>query len=349
MAESASSVRELARALGISHTTVSQALRDSPRVLPATKEKVLAAAKAAGYRYNPLAGALMSEMRRSRGGAFRGVIAVLDVDGPEQRPPNAVRYHRCLLDGAMERATELGFKAEVFTVGRKGVSLERLDKILQSRGIRGIFLLPIAGQPDLTRLDWTRYAGVYADYLIERPALHAVCSDHYRSMVLTLQRLKALGYRRPGLVLHEDHDKRLLYRWEASYRAYVGHDGTEKPIPVLIMPSYDEALFRKWFKKEKPDVVLAHRSDFVGWMENAGVSVPSQAGFCSLNVVMSEVPCAGIDQRPKMLASRGIELLTAQLYHNEYGVPVAPSTTTIPAIWHDGPTLRVHESVAVTA
>jgi LacI family transcriptional regulator len=37
---------------------------------------------------------------------------------------------------------------------------------------------------------------------------------------------------------------------------------------------------------------------------------------------------------------RGVELLIAQIHRNEYGVPEIPSTTTIPAAWVDGPTLR---------
>ena len=39
------SLRELARSLGLSHTTVSEALRDSPRVKAATRERVLKAAR----------------------------------------------------------------------------------------------------------------------------------------------------------------------------------------------------------------------------------------------------------------------------------------------------------------
>src|SRR5690606_7693463 len=147
-------LRVLARSLGLSHTTVSEALRGSPRVLPATRARVLAAAEAAGYRHNPLAGALMSELRRSRAGTFRGLVGLLDLDGPEHRPPAAIRYNRELVRGATERAEELGFKVEPFVVGRRGVSLARLDTILHSRGIRGVFLLPCSVSPDISGLGW---------------------------------------------------------------------------------------------------------------------------------------------------------------------------------------------------
>jgi DNA-binding LacI/PurR family transcriptional regulator len=337
---SAPSLRELARTLGLSHTTVSEALRNSPRVSAATRQRVLKVARLAGYRANPLAGALMSEMRRSRSGTFRGVLAVLDLDGPDRRPVNAARYHLELARGASRRAAELGFKTESFVLDHSEISISRLDAILQSRGIHGIFLLPVSESPDLSQLDWSRYAGIYADYIIERPGLHSICSDHYRSMMMVLQRLQALGYRRPGLVLNGHHDQRLLYRWEAAFQTYQNHHDAFTRLPPLIVPEIAREEFAGWFHATKPDVVLCHRAEVIAWMEECGAGVPRTHGFCCLNEMMNVIPCAGIDLQPRLLGTRGIELLIAQLHRNEYGVPDTPMTTTLPALWVDGPTLR---------
>jgi len=334
------SLRELARSLGLSHTTVSEALRASPRVKASTRERVLTAAREIGYRHNPLAGALMSEMRRSRSGTFRGVIAVIDLDGPNIRPAHAVRYHRELTRGAGERAAELGFKIEPITVGHNDISITRLDSILQSRGIHGVLLQPASESPDLTQLDWTRYAGIYSDYIIEHPALHSVCSDHYRSMIMTLQRLHSLGYKRPGLVLARHLDARLLYRWEAAFQVYQNHHNVFTRLPPLLVPEITRAEFTAWFLSAKPDVVLCHKAESIGWMEACGARVPQTHGFCCLNVIVNSIPCAGLDLQPWLLGVRGVELLIAQIHRNEYGVPDIPSTTTIPAAWVDGPTLR---------
>jgi LacI family transcriptional regulator len=334
------SLRELARKLGLSHTTVSEALRDSPRVRPETRQRVLSAAEDAGYRRNPLAGALMSEMRRSRTGTFRGVLAVLDLDGPERRPGYAVRFHEELARGARERAHDLGFKAEPLVIGQRGISEHRLDTILQSRGIRGILILPVSENPDISRLEWARYAGIYADYIIEKPALDSVCSDHFRSMVTALQRLHALGYRRPGLVLQYHHDERVLHRWEASFRAYQEHHNVFEPIPPEIVPEITREAFIRWFKSTRPDVVVCHRAEAIAWMAECGATVPETHGFCCLNVTNNVIPCAGLDLQPSVIGARGIELLIGQLFRNEYGVPAKPSTTTIPGMWVEGATLR---------
>ncbi|WP_414664705.1 LacI family DNA-binding transcriptional regulator [Horticoccus sp. 23ND18S-11] len=339
MSASAPTLRSLAKVLGLSRTTVSDALRGSPRVDPNTALRVKKAAREAGYRRNPLAGALMSELRRSRGTAFRGVLAAVDFNEPD-RPDAAARYHRELVIGAETRATELGFKVEKFSVGHAGVSVQRLDSILQSRGIHGVILLPAWDEPDLSNLDWTQFAGVYTDYIIERPALHSVCSDHYRSMLAALQRLVALGYRRPGLFLQRHHDERLQYRWGAAFRAFQENQAGIQVVPPLVVDTFTKEDFVKWFRKNKPDVVLGHHSIAIDWMESCGAELPATHGFVCLNVLMKTRPCAGLDLQPRTLGARSTELLIAQLQRNETGIPEWPSTTTIPAHWVDGPTLR---------
>jgi DNA-binding LacI/PurR family transcriptional regulator len=339
------SLRQLAKQLGLSHTTVSEALRGSPRVKPVTRAKVLKVAKALGYKRNPLAGALMSEMRRSRAGTFRGVLAVLDLDGAVGRPPGAARYHSELTKGATKRAEELGFKTDNFATGKGGLSLERLDTILQSRGISGIFLLPVRETPDLTRLDWTHFSGIYSDYVIERPGLHSICPDHYRAMLTALERLRAMGYKRPGLVLSEAHDHRLLHRWEAAYHAYQTHHDGMTRLPPLVMNEPSEADFVRWFRSVKCDVVMAHSPEVLEWMKAAGARVPETHGFCCLNVMNSTEPCAGLDLQPRMLGSRGMELLIGQVLRNECGAPDMPMATTVLATWKDGPSLAMRKAL----
>ncbi len=339
MPASSPTLRSLAKVLGLSRTTVSDALRGSPRVDPNTAQRVKKAAREAGYRRNPLAGALMSELRRSRGTAFRGVLAAIDFNEPD-RPEAATRFHRELVLGAAGRAVELGFKVEKFLVGHAGVSVQRLDSILQSRGIHGVLLLPAWGEPDLSNLDWTRFSGVYTDYMIERPALHSVCSDHYRSMLAALQRLLALGYRRPGLFLQQHHDERLQYRWGAAFRAFQENQPGLHVIPPLIVQELTRGPFLQWFRRYKPDVVLGHDTTAIDWMESSGAEVPATHGFVCLNVLRQTRPCAGLDLLPRNLGARAAELLIAQLQRNETGIPEWPTTTTVAAHWVDGPTLR---------
>jgi len=339
MPSSAPTVRSLARELGLSRTTVSDALRGAPRVDSRTVQRVQEAARAAGYQRNPLAAALMSELRRSRGATFRGVIAAINLDEPD-RPTTAARFHHELVVGAASRGDELGFKVENFVMGRDGgLSVPRLDSVLQSRGIHGVLLLPAWYEPDLSQLDWKRYAGVYTDYIIERPALHSVCSDHHRAMMAALARLAARGYSRPGLVLHRHNDERLQYRWSGAFRAFQESHPAIEPVPPLMSAALEQGEFVRWFRRERPDVVLSHNTEVIDWMEGCGAHIPATHGFVSLNLVMKTRPCAGLDLQPHVLGARAVESLVAQLQRNERGVPEWPTTTMIPARWVDGPSL----------
>jgi LacI family transcriptional regulator len=77
-------------------------------------------------------------------------------------------------------------------------------------------------------------------------------------------------------------------------------------------------------------------------MESCGARVPETHGFACINL-LHDAPsraCAGLDQQPAELGARSAELLIAQLQRNERGIPEWPTTTTIPARWVEGPTLR---------
>ncbi len=340
MKSPAPTVRSIARTLGLSHTTVSDALRGKGRVDPATVARVEKAAREAGYRRNPLAAAVMSELRRSRGATFRGVLAAVDLLEPQRRDPHGA-FHGELMQGGRARAATLGFKLEEFVVGVGGMTVSRLDSILQSRGIHGVLLLPSWYAPDWSGLDWSRYAAVYTDYVIERPPLHCVCCNHYRSMVAVLARLFERGYRRPGLYIERGRDDRTHRRFSAAFRSFQESEPGLEVVPMLLTETEPRKKeFVTWYRRYQPDVVIGHFTEAIEWMEECGAVVPETGAFVSLNLLYKTRPCAGLDQQPRELGARAAELLIAQLQRNERGVPEWPTTTTIPARWVEGPTVR---------
>lgn len=331
-------LRTLAKQLGLSRTTVSDALRGSPRVKEQTIQRVIAAATAAGYQRNPLTGTVMSLLRRSGGQEFRGVIGVIDFV-PEGRSLHAQRYSDAVVAGINARAEELGFKAERFEVGPNGMHLKRLDTILHTRGIQALIILPAVGFPDLSALSWNRYTAVYADYFIDRPGLHCVCSDHYRSMVALLHEVHRRGYRRPGLFMEIPLDERLQFRWEGAFVALQKYLPDITEVPPLRAATITQDAFTAWFKTYNPDVVFGHESEALSWMRKAGASVPETHAYVCLNSLRAPRNSACLDLQTGRLGARAAELVTAQLLHNELGVPSQPSLTTIPALMLEGDSL----------
>ncbi|HEY8993494.1 MAG TPA: LacI family DNA-binding transcriptional regulator [Lacunisphaera sp.] len=338
---SAPTLRTLAKSLGLSRTTISDALRGSPRVKAETVRRVREAAKEAGYEHNPLTGAVMSQLRRSRGQQFRGVLAALEIV-ETKRSAHAMTYNEAVLKGIATRASELGFKMERFELGPEGMRLNRLDTILHTRNIQGLVVLPASGLPDLSGLNWERYTAVYADLFINHPPLHCVCLDHYRSMVMLLRELHERGYRRPGLFMEISLDERLQYRWEGAFLALQKYLPGSTEIPALRSHNLSREDFVPWFRKHKPDVVIGHFPEAIEWMRSCGARLPKTHGFVCLNSLRMTAaePCAALDFQPGQIGARAAELVIGQLLHNELGIPVQPSLTTIPARFLEGPTIR---------
>lgn len=331
-------IRSLANELRLSISTVSDALRGTGRVAPDTAERVRDAARRAGYEVNPLTAAVMSDLRRSRSDTFRGVLAVVEINEPDRGSHGP--FPRQIVAGARARAAALGFETAEFFLGAGGLPAHRLDAVLQSRGIRGILLLPAWHVPRVAGFDWSRYAAVYTDSFIETPALHVVCADHYRSMTQLLHLLHARGYRRPALMLERGRDERIQFRQSAAFRAFLQTHRDTRSVPIAVVDQYRLQDFTPWFRRWKPDVILSHHEETLGWLQKLGMRVPDAVGFVHLNTLAQKRPCAGLDLLPQQLGGRAVELLVGQLLQNQTGEPVWPTSTMLEARWVEGPTVR---------
>ncbi len=333
-------IRSLARRLRLSVATVSEALRDSPRVNAATRTRVQAHAARAGYRVNPLLGAALSAVRRARHQHYRGTLALIDDDDANRA--QYVLFHREIAAGAEARAQQLGFQTELFVFGQSEPALpvKRLPGVLNARGIAGAVLLPFNTPHDLSGFDFSRLAAVQMDHGLISPRLHTILPDHYVSMINALERLTQRGYRRIGLCMAGRKDARIKSKWSAAFQAFFRNSARDPGIPALIEPQVTREAFLAWFRQHRPDVVIGHVQAMVGWLEEIGVRVPTDAGFFNLNITERTGPCAGLDLEPRRLGAVAVEMVVAMLHRHERGVPPFTQTITLEATWVEGPTLR---------
>jgi LacI family transcriptional regulator len=333
-------IRSLARTLGLSVATVSEALRDSPRVKAPTRARVKRAAERAGYRPNPLLGATLSALRRSRHQGFSGVLALVDVTPDEHT--QLMLFHREVQRGAETRAQELGFRTELFWVGPQApaLSVTRLNGVLRARGIHGVIFLPFDRAQDFSGFNLDQLAAVGMDHRLLNPNLHTIQPDHYLSMRRALQQLTDRGYRRIGLCLEARKDERVDYKWSSGFLSFFRLTGRELLVPPLIAPKLDPKVFGAWFRKHRPDLVIGHEQAVVDWLAAQKVRVPEDAGFFRINVTERSQPCAGLDLLPRRLGAAAVETVVGMLHRREQGVPPFPNSISIDALFTDGPTLR---------
>ncbi|MBL9192764.1 MAG: LacI family DNA-binding transcriptional regulator [Opitutaceae bacterium] len=331
-------LRTLAAELGLSAATVSEALRDSPRVKEQTRMRVHQAAAAVGYRHNPLVGRVMADLRRGQLQGCRGVIGALNCR--EQANPLRTRFQDAVLHGANKRAEELGFRLEVFWVGEKQLSFRRLNMVLLTRGIQGVFVMPFEEPQDWSEVDWTGLSAVRLDYSLSRPGLHTISPDHHAALIHAVERLRERGYRRVGLFVRRAAEKRILFKWTGALMSY--HQGVVpgERIPPLIVETLQREDFLAWFEAYRPDVVIGHHPIVIDWLAQRGLQVPKDVGFFNLNTTQEPHPSAGLDLLPRQLGAAAVESVVAQIQRSERGPPLHPKTISIEGAWVDGPTVR---------
>jgi LacI family transcriptional regulator len=334
------SIREIASRANVSHTTVSLALRNDPRILSATRLKITKLAAELGYKRDAVLGDLMSHLRTIKVASIQASLGFVTGwptrDGWREAP-----NHRRFYAGAVEQANALGYSIDVFWLGAPGMTPARMTGILRARGIRGLILqsLPVANSR--LHLNWRHFACVTKGLTVKYPPVHRVISSHYDDMQLVISKLKSKGYQRLGLVLGRSHDLRVGRAWRASYCLHQSEIPASRHIPALLVAEGGSAAqFSRWLTAHRPDVVLFADQPVQQWIKDLGIEVPEQIGLVHLDCSPDSNPLSGIDSNPEVLGQAAIELLVGQLHAREYGIPRLEKVVEVLGRWVEGKTLR---------
>lgn len=329
------SIRSISEATKFSVATVSEALRNTGRVKKETRDIILEAADRMGYQRNALVGDVMSRIRRSQANDYNGTIGVLETESFHKDRINS-RWHKELFEGAQKRSEDLGYKLEFFQFRLEERSLKRMEQILHARGISAVLLPPYTNSRDLEGIDWDLFSAVQLDYGLQKMRMHTIMPDHHTSLLKALQKLEKMGYRRPGLMVERFQDERIFMKWLAAYKAFEMQSKECEPVPVFEPWDLTKEDFFDWFRRARPDVIIGHRSDVIGWLNEKGMQVPQDVGFFSLNLHHTPDQTAGLNLLPDQLGKVAIEVLVSCLHRQEKGVPRIPYTTSLQALWVDG-------------
>lgn len=336
------SIRELAAKLGVSRTTVSLALRRHPDVAPATRDRIIAAAKEAGYHSNALVKALMTQVRnRKRLKPTGEVLAYLTSHTTEndwRRHPSHVQQ----FEGARERAEELGFQLQPFWLGDMGAHSRHLARVLEARGVRGSLLPPIGVAHHTLELNWAEHAVVCIGYSFQQIALNRAVHDTISLVGACHSHLRKLGHDRIGLVLHKTDNSRVRHLWVTGYLGQWQH-GVEQIPPLLLERYEDSDSFREWVGRVRPHAIIGIWQDQpLSWLPDMGLRVPDDISYATLDLGDRVGKIAGMMQDHHGVGAAAMDLLAGQLFRNEIGIPATPKIIMVEGTWMDGPTATRH-------
>jgi LacI family transcriptional regulator len=340
--ERRTTIRDVARSLGVSHTTVAMALRNDPRILPATRRKVAQAAAKLGYRRDPVLSELMLQLRRAKVRPVETPLALLSAwPGSDSWRRWAGGHLLAFYEGARVRGAELGYGLEEFCLRERGMTPARMTSILQARGIRGVLVLPLPEPAGRVDLGWRHFAAVTKGLSVVHPVMHRVISSHYDDLRLALARLIRRGYRRIGLVLNEPASRRVAHAWMAGYYLHQHMALPEHWVPALLISGgAGESQFAEWHARHRPEAILFAHQPIFDWVARLGLKVPRDVGIVDLSWSREHPERTGIDIDPAAQGSAAIELLTGQLEAHEYGVPHRAKIVEVMGRWVAGKTIR---------
>ena len=337
-------IKDIAKACGVSPTTVSLALRNHPRISEKTKNRVKTAAEKLGYRRNPLVAALMSNLGRSHYSDSPVPLAAV-YNNPKEKV-EASAYHQRLWEGILSRASKVGFSIERYYLSdAKIASGQRLSEILYARGVSGVLIPPLAQGGGHLSLDWDRFSAVAIGYSMLRPELHRVCPDQYQGIRLALHHARRFGYKHPGLIINGFSSLRTLHLRSSGFYGYEYSHKTEGVIPVLECGEVDLDQLSAWYDCHRPDVIISSGTDRKIWqaLQQTNLKIPDDVGFVTLSRGDMDLEVAGINENEDRVGSAAVDLLAQLLYHNEQGIPAHPRVTQIAPSWEGGKTcVRQH-------
>ncbi|HEY0946359.1 MAG TPA: LacI family DNA-binding transcriptional regulator [Opitutaceae bacterium] len=341
----------IAARAGVSKNTVSLALRHDPQIPADTRQRIAKIAKAMGYAKNPVVAQLMTELRKSHPAGYQRTLALLNA----YRAPDAFRAHPTIptyVEGCRRRAESHGYRLDEFWLHDRELNGERLNRILRTRGIRGLLVVGLMNEnqlPERYVSTWEQHACVVTGVRTRHPTLPFCCVDHHALVLDAMEEARALGYRRPALVVDEGIDRLVDGRFSSGM--WVGQQAlpARQRLPgfyAVEVARQDPAAFHAWLRRHEPDVLFTLYTVVKTWVEAAGLRVPGDLGLIQLERRRGSEHWAGMDQHNDLAGEAAVDMLVGMLHNNEIGLPTFPRATLISGSWVSGTTVRAQAAAA---
>ncbi len=315
-------IKDIAKALGLSTSTVSRALRDTHEISEATKKSVLEYAKAIGYQPNPIALSLKERRSKSIG------VVVSEV---------ANSYFSQAINGIESIAYDKGYHVIISqtheSFEREVVNVQHLA----SRSVDGLLVSVSSETTDITHLSTLHQKGlpiVFFDRVANEINTHKVIANNEKGAFEATDHLIRNGAKRVAHLTSSSHlsisKERLAGYKEAldvhgiaireEYIQYCPHGGmlyeeTERAIKALLsLP-------------EKPDAIFVAgdrlSTGCLGVFKNLKIRVPEDmriAGFSNSDVLDLFNPSLTSIRQPAFEIGQKATQMLLQLIEAKYPV-----------------------------
>ncbi|MEN9599805.1 MAG: hypothetical protein RL596_2124 [Bacteroidota bacterium] len=309
-------IKDIAKALGLSTSTVSRALRDSYEISPETKEKVLQYARETNYRPNPIALSLKEKRSSSIG------VLVSEI---------ANSFFSQVINGIESVAQERGYNV---VIAQSKENYEREVSALNylaSRSVDGIILSVSAETHDFSAIDQLYGKGmamVGFDRIVDTLQMHKVIVNNKRGAYDATSQLIKNGFKNIACVASSSYLSITKERIQGYIDAlidnniaindefieYCAHGG-------MLYDEVETAMKKLMKSKKKPDAIIACSdkitTNLMRYCKKEKIIIPQKLGligFSNLDLTELLSPSLSVVRQPAAdMGKKAAELLLSMI------------------------------------
>jgi len=340
------SLRDVGRAAGVSHVTVSLALRNHPDVSLKTRKRIQDLAASLGYRPDPMLRALAEYRRTKEQARHQGVLAWLNYYSNPAELETTYEFS-LFRKGAEIRAIELGYKLAGFNPTADHIEPGRLKRILASRGIQGLLLPPQPHPHTIMDFDFSGFAAVAFGFTLQSPQFQVISNFQFRTSRTAFRKLQSYGYRRIGFVISHSLNERTEGTFLGGFLSEQAMLAEDEQVPIMIWDDRSnpsaEKRFRSWQLEHRSDALITDPHTFPHISEGCRrlhIRIPEDLSVALLTAGPPSEGLAGMDQNALETGRVAVDTLVGMLYRNQLGIPDIPLHILVEGTWRDGHTVR---------
>jgi DNA-binding LacI/PurR family transcriptional regulator len=332
-------LKDVARVARVHFSTVSMALRDSPRLTLSNRKRIREIAERLGYRRDPVMLALTAQRSNSRVTLRRPRMAFLtNRVSPEDFYSGA--HMRYFLSGAQQQAERMGYTCDLALTGNDEMSAEEFERQLDPSRTDGIIVGAVISHVRLPEVDWSRYATVKIDSAFLLPGAPLIANDQMHTVQTAFQNAHRLGYRRIGMAVGQIDEENTHDLFAAG--CYLSLDQLKLPFvpPLHFSPSESHATLvsrlAEWVRAQRIEVVLSNWQSARDLLVAARFRVPADVGYICLNLNDPDPAVAGVIANHFEVGQKAAETLALLIKRGLKSPAHAPSATYVEGVWQDG-------------
>lgn len=320
-------IHDIARAVGVSPSTVSRALSGKGRISTATRERIRRVAEELGYRPNMLARGLATNTT----GAIGVVIH-------KRHMPVEKSFYGAILEAIEGEVSRHGYHV-VFSTLRD----HNFPRCVQEKRVDGLILLGTDVDESLLRPLGERLPIVLVDHHV--PGLASVMGDNVGGAFSAIQHLIAHGHRKIAFIVETLNDPNFRARF-AGYRKALKQHGLQFDERLVVESNWQEGfryadVERLFHDKDAPSAVFA-ANDYMAvgtvmGLIKAGLRVPHDVAVIGFDdaswATIVDPPLTSVHvprvEMGKVAAQRLLRMLSGA--ERREGLTLLPTSLTIRA------------------